>query len=120
MALQDFCDSLPNAQFHFFGDDRRLESKLEIMVFRSVHELVNNAIKHAEAQSIHVQIVQQVDRVSLTVQDDGRGFDPNERAKGSGLRNIRTRAQSVGGELTLFSEPGKGTEVNVEFKIESS
>lgn len=117
VALQDFCDTLPNVHFHFFGDSERLESKLEIMIFRSVHELVNNALKHAEAENIHVQIVQQPDRVSLTVQDDGKGFDPAAPSKGSGLHNIRTRAESVGGTLGLFSEPGKGTEINVEFKI---
>lgn len=117
VALQDFCDSLPKVQFHFFGDDQRLDSKLEIMIFRSVQELVNNALKHAQAENIHVQIVQQADRVSLTVQDDGVGFDPDASWVGSGLRNIRTRAESVGGVFTLFSAPGKGTEINVEFKI---
>jgi len=90
---------------------------LEIMIYRSVHELVNNALKYAEAENINVQIVQQPDRVSLTVQDDGKGFDPTTPVKGTGLNNIRTRAESVGGSMNIFSEPGKGTEINVEFKI---
>ncbi len=117
VSLQDFCDSLPNVQFHFFGNEERLEKTLEIMIYRSVHELVNNALKYAEAKNINVQIVQQPDRVSLTVQDDGKGFDPAIHAKGTGLNNIRTRAESVGGNMNIFSEPGKGTEINVEFKI---
>ncbi|WP_436416657.1 tetratricopeptide repeat-containing sensor histidine kinase [Petrimonas sp.] len=117
VSLQDFCNSLPNVHFHYFGNDERLENTLEIMIYRSVHELVNNALKHAEAENINVQIVQQDDRVSLTVQDDGKGLDPGTPVKGTGLNNIRTRAESVGGTLNVFSEPGKGTEVNVEFKI---
>ncbi len=117
VSLQDFCDSLPNVQFHFFGNEERLENTLEIMIYRSVHELVNNALKYAEAKNINVQIVQQPDRVSLTVQDDGKGFDPAIHAKGTGLNNIRTRAESVGGNMNIFSEPGKGTEINVEFKM---
>lgn len=117
VSLQDFCDSLSIVQFHFFGNDERLENTLEIMIYRSVHELVNNALKYAEAENINVQIVQQPDRVSLTVQDDGKGFDPTTPVKGTGLNNIRTRAESVGGSMNIFSEPGKGTEINVEFKI---
>ena len=87
------------------------------MIYRSVHELVNNALKYAEAQNINVQIVQQSDRISLTVQDDGKGFNPNTETDGIGLNNIRTRAESVGGTMNIFSEPDKGTEVNVEFRI---
>ena len=87
------------------------------MIYRSVHELVNNALKYAGADNINVQIVQQPDRVSLTVQDDGQGFDPAASTRGTGLTNIRTRAESVGGTMNIFSEPGKGAEINVEFTI---
>ncbi len=116
VSLQDFCDSFSNVHFHFFGNDERLDNTLEIMIYRSVHELVNNALKYAEAENINVQIVQEDDRVSLTVQDDGKGFDVQQKVKGTGLNNIRTRAESVGGSLEVYSEPGKGTEINVEFK----
>ena len=117
VSLQDFCDSFSNVHFHFFGNDERLDNTLEIMIYRSVHELVNNALKYSEAENINVQIVQEDDRVSLTVQDDGKGFDVQQKVKGTGLNNIRTRAESVGGSLEVYSESGKGTEINVEFKI---
>lgn len=117
VSLQDFCNSLQNVRFYFYGNEERFESTLEIMIYRSVHELVNNALKYAEAQNINVQIVQQSDRISLTVQDDGKGFNPNTETDGIGLNNIRTRAESVGGTMNIFSEPDKGTEVNVEFRI---
>lgn len=117
VSLQDFCNSLQNVRFYFYGNEERFESTLEIMIYRSVHELVNNALKYAEAQNINVQIVQQSNRISLTVQDDGKGFNPNTETDGIGLNNIRTRAESVGGTMNIFSEPDKGTEVNVEFRI---
>ena len=116
VSLQDFCNSMSNVHFHFFGNEKRLENTLEIMIYRSVHELVNNAVKHAEAENINVQIIQEPDRISLTVQDDGKGFEVKSDINGTGLNNIRTRAESVGGTMNVYSEPGKGTEVNVEFK----
>lgn len=116
-SLTDFCGNIPNVQFHYFGNEQRLDSKLEMMIYRTAHELVNNALKHAQAQHINIQIVQETDRVSLTVQDDGVGFDPKVKSEGTGLDNIRSRAQSYNGTMDIFSEAGNGTEVNVEFKL---
>lgn len=116
-SLTDFCGNIPNVQFHYFGNEQRLDSKLEMMIYRTAHELVNNALKHAQAQHINIQIVQETDRVSLTVQDDGVGFDPKVKSEGTGLDNIRCRAQSFNGTMDIFSQTGNGTEVNVEFKL---
>ena len=66
-SLADFCSAIPNADFHYYGNEKRLDSRLEILLYRSVHELVNNAIKHAEAEKIDVQIIQEEDRLSLVV-----------------------------------------------------
>jgi signal transduction histidine kinase len=60
--------------------------------------------------------VQEEARISLTVQDNGKGFDPaliNEN-KSSGLRNIRSRVDSLGGQFSIDSQPGQGTEMTVE------
>lgn len=104
-------------RFNKVLDMLRLENQLEIMVYRSVHELVNNAIKYADAQQINVQIVQHPDSLLLTVQDDGSGFDPEASKKGTGLKNIRRRAESAEGSMSIDSKPGYGTEINVEFKV---
>lgn len=116
-SLADFCNDIDNAHFYYFGNETRLESKLEIMIYRSVYELVNNAFKHSEAENINVQIVQETDRISITVQDDGKGFDPNAITKGSGLNNIKNRVISVNGIMNVFSDPQKGTEINIELNI---
>lgn len=117
ISLSDFCRAIPSVEFHYFGDEQRLDSKLEILIYRSAHELVNNALKHGAAMQINVQLVQEDDRLSLTVQDNGRGFDPRAATRGMGLANIRSRVETYGGVIHVYSTPGNGTEVNLEFDL---
>ncbi|MBN2650124.1 MAG: hypothetical protein JXR50_10340, partial [Prolixibacteraceae bacterium] len=114
-SLSDFCNAVPNVDFHYFGNEQRIDSNLEILTYRSAHELVNNALKHSKASQINVQIVQEPDRLSLTVQDNGIGFDPKMQTVGMGLKNIRDRVSTFNGKMNIYSEPGKGTEINIEF-----
>jgi len=118
-SLEDFCNAFPNVHFHYFGEDRRIAEKTEILVYRCVYELVNNAVKYADAKNINVQLVQSDDRISLTVADDGCGFDLENTKFGMGLDNIRTRLDAFGGSLDIASAPGEGTETNVELRIEN-
>lgn len=115
-SLADFCDAIPNTHFHYYGNEERLSSKMEILIYRSVHELVNNALKHSEADKIDVQIIQEWDRLSLVVQDNGKGFDSNTRYAGMGLENIKERVESYGGKMFISSAIGKGTEIHIELK----
>lgn len=55
-AISDFCRSFDNANYHFYGTERRLDDKIEIAVYRIVSELVNNTIKHSNAEQINVQL----------------------------------------------------------------
>src|SRR5690606_13032773 len=70
-SLADFCDAIPSVEFHYFGDEHRLPQQLETLIYRCVHELINNALKHAKATEIGVQLVQENSRLSFTVQDNG-------------------------------------------------
>ncbi len=117
VALADFCSNFSQVQFHYFGNEQRIDPKTEIMLYRIVHELINNAIKHAEASSINVQLVQESDRISLNVYDDGKGFDKTIAAKGTGLKNITDRVYSLGGNIDINTEPDKGTEISIEIKL---
>ena len=116
VSLADFCAAIPIVDFHYFGDETRLSNKLEIMVYRCIHELVNNALKHAGAEHINVQLVQEADRLSFTVQDDGKGFGQHTVSEGMGLRNIQQRVEAFQGKLDIYSS-GEGTEVHVELKL---
>ena len=117
VSLTDFCNSTPSVQFYFFGNDERVDSKLEILIYRSVHELVHNALKHAEATQINVQLLQESDRISLTVQDNGKGFDITTQNKGMGIRNIKKRVAAYNGLMNIASNQGEGTEVHIEFYL---
>ena len=116
-ALSDFCGNYPTTGFSYYGDESRLDPRLEVMIYRSIHELVNNALKYAGASRILVQIMQEPDRIAFTVQDDGCGFDPSAETKGTGLRNIRNRIASFGGDIQIDSKAGEGTEINGELRI---
>jgi len=117
-ALSDFCGNYPIINFNYYGDESRLDPNLEVMIYRSIHELVNNALKYSGATQIMVQIMQEPNRIAFTIQDDGCGFDPSAETKGIGLQNIRNRITSFGGSIQIDSKTGEGTEVNGELKIE--
>jgi signal transduction histidine kinase len=117
-AVDDFCRSIsPHIVFDYFGDESRVTPKLEVLIYRCIHELVNNALKHSGASQIVVQIIQEPDRISFTVQDNGCGFDPSAEVKGAGLQNIRTRVASYGGTMNMDSKSGEGTETIIELNI---
>ncbi|HUH18790.1 sensor histidine kinase [Albibacterium sp.] len=116
VSLSDFCAAIPIVHFHYFGDEARLSDNLEIMVYRCIHELVNNALKHTESTQINVQLVQEDKRISFTVQDNGKGFDQQNVKEGMGLQNIRQRVAAFQGKMEIYSS-GQGTEVHIELKL---
>ncbi|MDD4362576.1 MAG: ATP-binding protein, partial [Bacteroidales bacterium] len=104
-------------QFHYFGNEQRIDSNLEILIYRCAQELANNALRHAQAEHINLQIIQENDRISLTVQDDGIGFDVQNTPKGMGLNNINNRVLSFNGKMNLYSSPAAGTEIHIELQL---
>ena len=116
-ALEDFTDQFPNAQFYFFGQEKRIGKRLEFVVYCCANELVTNSIRHSGAKNIHVQLIQRKSHIALTVQDDGCGFDEKATSKGVGLKSIRDRVASCNGKMTVFSSPDKGTETVIEINI---
>ncbi len=113
-SIADFCATVPHVKFSWYGDAERLDPNMEVIIYRIMHELVSNALNHSGAEHIIVQVVKEGGRISLTVQDDGRGFDPASPSPGMGLANIRARVAALNGNLSVDSRPGGGTEINVE------
>jgi signal transduction histidine kinase len=116
-ALQDLAISIPNAKFTHFGDDRRLNQDIEVVLYRCAYELVNNAIKHAKASHIDLQLMQENHQVTLTVSDNGYGMKNEEPAKteetGMGLQSIRERISHYRGTMNIIDKEGQGTEINI-------
>lgn len=123
-ALKDYCNNINtsnimNVQYQSFGMEQRLESSAEIIIYRIVLELFNNIFKHAKASQVLVQLVREENRLSITVEDNGKGFDTNDlkKSKGAGWANIRSRIDYLKGKLDLHSDAGKGTSVNIELNV---
>jgi signal transduction histidine kinase len=117
-ALEDFCKSLPNARLHFFGKERKFDERAELMIYYCAYELINNSLKHSGAKNIDVQLIQSGNNISLTVQDDGCGFDLTSVKMGLGLKNLNDRVASLEGKILVDSNE-KGTETTIEFKIKN-
>ena len=83
-------------------------------------ELVANVTRHSAATSCHVTINHINGSLDVTVEDDGRGFDPDAPAGGMGLRSIATRARNVGGDALVTSVTGRGTKVAARLPIDAS
>lgn len=116
VSLEDFCKAIPGAHFLYFGNERRLEDRMEILLYRCAYELINNAVKHSNATTINVQLIIDEKLISLVVQDNGKGFDPDGVKSGTGLENIRTRVSAYNGKMSIHSFPGKGAEITIEIE----
>lgn len=93
--------------------DRRLPPDVQLMLYRITQEALNNVVKHARASQAVVQL-RLGPIVRLTIADTGAGFDPSAvTADHLGLKIMRERAEAVGARVTLYSEPGAGTQITV-------
>ncbi|MFN7914156.1 MAG: two-component regulator propeller domain-containing protein [Vicinamibacterales bacterium] len=106
--------------FEQTGTRRRLSSNVEHQLLRIGQEAMLNAARHAQASSIRMHLHYDPDRVTLTVSDDGRGFDTARGPEGTtdhyGLTTMHERAQQAGGRLTISSTPGQGTVVEAQIQ----
>jgi signal transduction histidine kinase len=91
----------------------RLAPDEQIEVFRIVQEGLGNARRHAGASHVEVSITQRAGRRAVTISDNGVGFDETAVVDGQGVANMRTRALAIDGALTLRSDPGRGTDIEV-------
>ena len=96
--------------------ERCLSPFVEAELYRVAQEALNNVIKHAQAKQVTVHLRFSEERLCLTIQDDGIGFDLEtaRQSGGLGLRSMEERVQQIGGNLTLETAPGKGTTLRIE------
>lgn len=120
-AIKDFCESIRSSGntdiiCEQFGSERPLGNIADINVYRIIQELVNNAVLHGQAKQILVQLTKTDERVLITVEDNGNGFELNslDKVSGIGMANIRSRVNYFNGRMDIESKPNEGTTVNIE------
>jgi nitrate/nitrite-specific signal transduction histidine kinase len=91
-----------------------LPAEVQEELYSIAREALNNALKHAKPRSIRVRLDRGQSSARLSIADDGLGFSPAEDHGGIGIKSMQERAQSLGGSLTIESEPGQGTTVTAE------
>ncbi|HTH55372.1 MAG TPA: sensor histidine kinase, partial [Cyclobacteriaceae bacterium] len=113
-ALKEMADRLTSSgriiiRVEAFDLPERLSELQEVSLYRIIQEWINNVIKYAHATVIEVQLVGHEEEISLTVQDNGNGFDPSvlENTSGNGWKNVRSRSNLIKGSLDLDSREGR-------------
>jgi signal transduction histidine kinase len=100
------------------GVSENLSEEHKTSLYRIVQEALHNAVQHAEARRIVVTVKQEARHLRVTIEDDGKGFDP-ARAKGMGLLGIEERVSHLGGTFAVESQPGGGATLRVTLPLEA-
>jgi len=121
-ALQHLVNKLTintKTQFHLVTTHAatRLPSEVEHQLYNIALELVNNVLKHAQASEVWISLSQTESQLSLTVSDNGVGMPQDVSSEGMGMKNLQSRVEALMGELTIESEPAKGTKVSVHLLL---
>jgi signal transduction histidine kinase len=117
-ALLQYCENSSSATLHIdlqYDVAEQINKDAELFIYRIVQELVQNMVKHAKATYAVIQLMLHNNSLSITVEDNGIGFDTTLPVKGSGLQNMNKRVETLQGYISISSGKGKGTTVHIEF-----
>lgn len=124
VSLRDLCNAMnqPQLQIDFQATNLQTDynQSFLIAVYRIVQELLTNAVKHSAATQIWVQCSEADHYFYITVEDNGKGFDPSMKGikqKGIGLSNIRNRVEILNGQLEIDTTIGQGVSFHIQFEI---
>lgn len=118
-AIRDFIDKIDSrvlkVNLHAEGINERLDTDVETVLYRVIQECVNNVIRHAKASRLDISIIKDSDGMSITIEDNGVGFDTKKMAgfSGIGLKNIQNRIQYLKGTVEWDSATNRGTIVTI-------
>ncbi|AGC77777.1 hypothetical protein LX97_02043 [Nonlabens dokdonensis] len=105
-----------NVEFIHHGLDKKLESSMELIIFRTVQELLNNIMKHAQASVATINLTSYDENLNIMVEDNGTGFNATvlPQSDGMGLSNIEKRVENLEGTFEVDSHVGRGTTINID------
>lgn len=119
-TLKKYVDTIADYEktkidFKMIGEEKRLDQKYEVALFRLVQESLQNAIKHAEAKFIQIKMEITNKNITLLIKDNGKGFDTTQKKdKSFGLIGMRERVEMLDGKLEIKSIIGRGTSVIIQ------
>ncbi len=118
-SLLENLNQTTDIEFTFYDNlkNQRLPSDIELSLYRITQEAINNAIKHAQATEIVIQLMKHPDSLILSIEDNGSGFKTNQKIKGFGLNGMKNRVSALSGILDIDTFPDKGTVITVEIPI---
>ncbi len=120
-AISDFLQKIDQqvikSSLHVEGMDARLAPETESVLYRVIQECVNNTIKHSDANQLDISVIREKDEVSITIEDNGKGFNVLDKGTGIGLENMKARIQFLKGTLDLDSAPGRGTFIGIHVPV---
>ena len=119
-AVQHYVDTVQEGSdlhidYQSYGSFDDLNEEFKLNIYRIIQELLKNITRHACATYALVQLIRTENMLTVTVEDNGVGFNKDEVKNGIGLHNLQTRVSSLDGHFTLESEAGRGTTVFIEF-----
>lgn len=121
VAIKNLCESIQHSSkievdFSSYGDYFTNDNKMKTYIYRIAQEGLNNAMKHSEATSIHVQLMGNKENIILVLEDNGKGFtfDKNLISSGNGLYNMKERANLLNASLDIESEQNSGTTIRLK------
>ena len=121
-AVRDLCGKIQQntgiaVQFSYDGEPFRAKPDSEVMLYRVVQELFNNALKHAKATELTVSLIRRGGVLTVHFADNGVGFDKRHVTNGLGLRGMEGRIQLLKGEILVDSQPGQGTRTTLRVEM---
>ncbi|MFL5810750.1 MAG: sensor histidine kinase, partial [Flavisolibacter sp.] len=105
--------------FTYHVRDEKISQDLQTTIFRIAQEQLTNVLKYANASSVDVILVGTAESIALKIQDNGSGFDPDQKRKGVGITNMISRAENLDGKIEHVSSPGEGCTLMAEFPLSS-
>ncbi len=106
--------------FSTTGDPISMTPGIELIAFRMIQEVLNNVAKHADASTIHIDLHYNNNVLTIEVQDNGKGFNPDQVRHGTGLQNIKKRAEILRGTVAINSRINFGTEIRIKIPLYES
>jgi signal transduction histidine kinase len=98
---------------------QKISNKIKLCLYRIIQEQVSNVLKYAKAKNVTITIDAGEILCSLSIKDDGIGFNPDKKSKGIGLKNIESRCSLFNGSMDLITAPGEGCQLKIQLPVQN-